>query len=127
MPWSSGCTVPSTFPVPFIFKPGHKATRVGIGRRTGQGSYIGKSIPKEKWFPFVFDLAQASFIDTVSGSFFNTFNNASDNLRKLGIQVGGPSGVTWQGKFTLKFFTRQSSSICAAPADNNASLGYREF
>jgi Secretion system C-terminal sorting domain len=67
----------------------------------GPQTYSGKSIPKNKWYPIYFDLAQASAIDSVSGSFFNTMKNG-DDLRKLGIQVGGPNGATWAGKVYIK-------------------------
>ncbi len=94
--------VPSTFPDTFHIQTWAQSDPGWNWPPYGPRDYIGKSIPKEKWFPLYFDLAQASFIDTVSGSFFNTFNNASDNLRKLGIQIGGANGVTWQGDIYIK-------------------------
>jgi hypothetical protein len=63
----------------------------------GPETYSGSVIPKMKWFPIYFDLAQASFRDTVSGSYFNSYFNETQKLRKYGIQVGGSAGVDWKG------------------------------
>ena len=61
---------------------------------TGPVTYKGSSIPKDVWYPLYFDLAQASIVDTASGSYFNTLKS-SNNLRKFGIQI---FGTNWVGR-----------------------------
>jgi hypothetical protein len=64
----------------------------------GLQTYYGIDIPKEVWYPLYYDMYQASIIDTVSGSYFNTMI-PSRNLRKLGIQI---DGKTWTGMVYVK-------------------------
>lgn len=63
------------------------------------------------WYPLYFDLAQASELDTVSGSFFNTIASAND-LRKLGIQIGG---TNWTGAVYMTNVSMIHDSIYVAP------------
>jgi hypothetical protein len=64
----------------------------------GPQTYYGIDIPKETWYPLYYDMFQASIIDTVSGSYFNTMRG-DRNLRKLGIQI---DGKTWSGELYVK-------------------------
>ncbi len=106
--------VPASFPDTFQIQTWAQSDPGWNWPPNGPRVYLGKNIPKEKWFPLYFDLAQASLVDTVSGSFFNTFNNQGDNLRKLGIQVAGNDSVTWAGKIYIKDVSLVNQ-IVAAP------------
>ncbi len=94
--------VPPSFPDTFFIQTWAQSDPDWNWPPNGPRTYSGKKLPKNTWFPLYFDLAQASILDSASGNFFNTFNNSSDNLRKLGIQVGGNNGVSWQGKIYVK-------------------------
>ena len=94
--------VPPSFPDTFYIQTWAQSDPSWNWPSSGPRTYNGKNLPKNTWFPLYFDLAQASILDTASGGFFSTFNNSSDNLRKLGIQVGGNNGVSWQGKIYVK-------------------------
>jgi len=107
--------VPASFPDTFQIQTWAQSDPNWNWPPNGPRTYNGKSIPKEKWFPLNFDLAQASILDTASGSYFNTFNKPSTNLRKLGIQVAGPSGVSWQGKIYIKNVSLVNHVVIAPP------------
>jgi hypothetical protein len=73
--------------------------------------YKGSSIPRDVWYPLYFDMVQASDFDTASGSFYNTMAS-TDNLRKLGIQIGG---TNWTGVVYMTNVSLIHDTVYVAP------------
>ncbi len=73
--------------------------------------YNGNSIPRDIWYPLYFDMVQASIFDTASGSFYNTMAS-TDNLRKLGIQIGG---TNWTGVVYMTNVSLIHDTVYVAP------------
>ncbi|MGD0337180.1 MAG: T9SS type A sorting domain-containing protein [Bacteroidota bacterium] len=89
----------------------------------GPQTYNGSDIPKQVWYPLYYDLCQASIIDTVSGSYFNTMKSGS-NLRKLGLQIGG---TTLTGNVYVKDIGLLNNVITTPTGINGSGIIVKKF
>ncbi|HUI30541.1 MAG TPA: T9SS type A sorting domain-containing protein [Candidatus Acidoferrales bacterium] len=113
--------VDTTFPDTFNIQTWAQSDPSWNWPPNGPVTYNGINIPKKVWYPLYFDLAQASILDTGSGSFFNTYSKSTDNLRKYGIQIGGPNGVTWNGNVYVSNVSVINQVVAGPPKVWNAA------